>query len=144
MAKVTSKYQISIPKALAERVGIRVGDELDWENAAGTLRVRIATAAKTRLSVRERLRLGDVMQPAGKLVLPVRERLHPAAQRGELRHQRIERAGRAAGGAQHQEQQHDDQRRTAKPGQDQRIVQGGKRRHVRPNSRSMSLSFSST
>jgi len=35
MSKVTSKYQVSIPKALAERMGIRVGDELAWEDAAG-------------------------------------------------------------------------------------------------------------
>ena len=40
MSKVTSKHQVSIPKALAARAGIRVGDELEWEHAAGTLRVR--------------------------------------------------------------------------------------------------------
>ena len=40
MSKVTSKFQVSIPKALAERIGIRVGDELAWEDAAGTLRAR--------------------------------------------------------------------------------------------------------
>ncbi len=59
MSKVTSKYQVSIPKALAERIGIRVGDELAWEDAAGTLRARVATAPKGRMSVPERLRLFD-------------------------------------------------------------------------------------
>ena len=59
MSKVTSKYQVSIPKALAERIGIRVGDELAWEDAAGMLRARIATVAKTRMTLRERLRLFD-------------------------------------------------------------------------------------
>ena len=59
MSKVTSKYQVSIPKALAEKIGIRVGDELAWEGAAGTLRARLATAAKARMSLRERLRLFD-------------------------------------------------------------------------------------
>ena len=49
----------SIPKALAERIGIRVGDELSWEDAAGTLRARVATAAKPRMTLRERLRLFD-------------------------------------------------------------------------------------
>ena len=29
MAKVTGKFQITLPKVLAERCGIRVGDELD-------------------------------------------------------------------------------------------------------------------
>ena len=59
MSKVTSKYQVSIPKALAERIGISVGDELAWEDAAGMLRARIATAAKARMTLRERLRLFD-------------------------------------------------------------------------------------
>ncbi len=59
MSKVTSKYQVSIPKALAERIGIRVGDELAWEDAAGMLRARIATVAKARMTLRERLRLFD-------------------------------------------------------------------------------------
>ena len=59
MSKVTSKYQVSIPKALAERIGIRVGDELDWEDAAGMLRARVATVAKARMTLRERLRLFD-------------------------------------------------------------------------------------
>ena len=59
MSKVTSKFQVSIPKSLAERIGIRVGDELSWEDAAGTLRARVATAAKPRMTLRERLRLFD-------------------------------------------------------------------------------------
>lgn len=59
MSKVTSKYQVSIPRALAERIGIRIGDELAWEDAAGTLRARVATAAKMRMTLKERLRLFD-------------------------------------------------------------------------------------
>lgn len=59
MSKVTRKFQVSIPKALAEKIGIRVGDELAWEHVAGTLRARLATAPKGRLSVDERLRLFD-------------------------------------------------------------------------------------
>lgn len=59
MSKVTSKYQVSIPKRLAERIGIRVGDELAWEDAAGTLRARLATRATARITLRERLRLFD-------------------------------------------------------------------------------------
>ena len=59
MSKVTSKYRVSIPKAIAERVGIRVGDELEWEDTAGTLRVRPAAAPKAGFRVIERLRLFD-------------------------------------------------------------------------------------
>ena len=39
MAKVTSKLQVTIPKALAERYGIRPGDEIDWEPAGQFIRV---------------------------------------------------------------------------------------------------------
>jgi len=59
MSKVTSKYQVSIPKALAERVGIRVGDDLAWEEAAGTLRARLARDARPAFSVQDRLRSFD-------------------------------------------------------------------------------------
>ena len=59
MSKVTSKYQVSIPKRLADRIGIRVGDELAWEDAAGTLRARLAARPKARIPLRERLRLFD-------------------------------------------------------------------------------------
>ena len=59
MSKVTSRYQVSIPKALAERIGIRVGDELAWEDSAGTLRARVGVAGKARMTVQERLRLFD-------------------------------------------------------------------------------------
>jgi bifunctional DNA-binding transcriptional regulator/antitoxin component of YhaV-PrlF toxin-antitoxin module len=59
VSKVSSKYQVSIPRALAERIGIRIGDELAWEDAAGTLRARVATATKMRMTLKERLRLFD-------------------------------------------------------------------------------------
>ena len=39
MAKVTSKLQVTIPKALADRYGLRPGDEIDWEAAGDALRV---------------------------------------------------------------------------------------------------------
>lgn len=59
MSKVTSKHQVSIPKALAERAGIRVGDELEWEHAAGVLRARLAAPVAAGVSVVERLHLFD-------------------------------------------------------------------------------------
>jgi AbrB family looped-hinge helix DNA binding protein len=39
MAKVTSKLQVTVPKALADRYGIRPGDEIDWEAAGDAIRV---------------------------------------------------------------------------------------------------------
>jgi AbrB family looped-hinge helix DNA binding protein len=72
MSKVTSKFQISIPKVLAERIGIRVGDELEWEEAAGVLRARAATRPKAGFPVSERLRLFD----AATARQEARERAH--------------------------------------------------------------------
>ena len=39
MAKVTSKYQVSVPKKIAERYGIRPGDDIDWVAAGEVIRV---------------------------------------------------------------------------------------------------------
>jgi bifunctional DNA-binding transcriptional regulator/antitoxin component of YhaV-PrlF toxin-antitoxin module len=39
MAKVTSKLQVTLPKALAERYAIRPGDEIAWEAAGDVIRV---------------------------------------------------------------------------------------------------------
>jgi AbrB family looped-hinge helix DNA binding protein len=39
MAKVTSKYQVTVPKAVADRYGIRPGDEIEWVAAGDVIRV---------------------------------------------------------------------------------------------------------
>lgn len=59
MSKVTAKYQVSIPKALAETLGIRVGDEIEWEDAGGVLRARLPHTSRSRYTVEERLRFFD-------------------------------------------------------------------------------------
>jgi AbrB family looped-hinge helix DNA binding protein len=58
MSKVTSRYQVSIPKALADQLGVRPGDEVEWEVAGDEFRVRPARAKKP-LSVEERLKMFD-------------------------------------------------------------------------------------
>ncbi len=62
MAKVTSKRQLTLPKAIADQYGIRAGDELDFVPAGDTIRVtparRCSRGRKLR-SVEERLRLFD-------------------------------------------------------------------------------------
>lgn len=60
MSKVTSKLQVTIPKAIAEQYGIKPGDEIEFRASGETIRIippngRIAG----RLSVEERLRLFD-------------------------------------------------------------------------------------
>lgn len=39
MAKITSKYQVTVPKVIAEKYGIRPGDEIDWVAAGDVIRV---------------------------------------------------------------------------------------------------------
>jgi antitoxin component of MazEF toxin-antitoxin module len=39
MAKVTSKLQVTLPKALAERYHIEPGDEIAWEAAGDVIRI---------------------------------------------------------------------------------------------------------
>lgn len=39
MAKVTSKYQVTVPKRIAERYSIRPGDDIDWVAAGEVIRV---------------------------------------------------------------------------------------------------------
>lgn len=60
MAKVTSKLQLTVPKAIADEYGIRPGDELEWIPAGDAIRViprrSRRRAAHTR-SITERLRL---------------------------------------------------------------------------------------
>jgi AbrB family looped-hinge helix DNA binding protein len=39
MARVTSKLQVTIPKAIAQRYGIKPGDDIDWLPAGEAIRV---------------------------------------------------------------------------------------------------------
>jgi AbrB family looped-hinge helix DNA binding protein len=53
MAKVTSKLQVTIPRELAERNGIRPGDEVDVVDSDGGL--RIVPASTAPLSIQHRM-----------------------------------------------------------------------------------------
>jgi AbrB family looped-hinge helix DNA binding protein len=59
MAKVTSKLQVTIPKALAEQYGIRPGDSVDWVPAGDAIRVVPAATRRETLSIQERLQRFD-------------------------------------------------------------------------------------
>ncbi len=39
MAKVTSKYQVTLPKKIAEQYALRPGDDIDWVAAGEVIRV---------------------------------------------------------------------------------------------------------
>lgn len=60
MSKVTSKLQVTIPKAIAEQYGIKPGDEIEFQPAGDVIRVVPPKGRRLpRLSVEERLRLFD-------------------------------------------------------------------------------------
>lgn len=59
MAKVTSKRQITIPKALADRFHIREGDEVQFVETSDAIRLVPAVDVRSPLTVAERLSLYD-------------------------------------------------------------------------------------
>ena len=62
MAKVTSKLQLTLPKAIADQYRIRPGDDLDWLPAGEAIRVvvkrsRSKSSRADAASLQQRLRL---------------------------------------------------------------------------------------
>lgn len=57
MAKVTSKRQVTVPKALADQYGIEPGVELDWQAAGDVIRVIPPGRQTPQLSTETRLEL---------------------------------------------------------------------------------------
>jgi AbrB family looped-hinge helix DNA binding protein len=59
MAKVTSKLQVTVPKAIADRFGIRPGDDIEWRAEGNAIRVLPRTAQDGSLDRGARLRSFD-------------------------------------------------------------------------------------
>lgn len=59
MPKVTSKLQLTVPKAIADKYGIRPGDELEWIPAGDGIRVRLRKGQKRDATAAERVALFD-------------------------------------------------------------------------------------
>ena len=96
MSKVTSKLQVTLPKALAERYGIHPGDEIEFEPAGDVIRVVPPGRRAPRLDTAERLRLFDQAterQRARERRSPVPE-AEPFAGRGWARADLYERSER--------------------------------------------------
>src|SRR6266480_1789018 len=81
MPKVTSKLQLTVPRAIADQYGIRPGDELQWIAAGEASRVILAEKINLNgqeRTVKERLELFDQatqrqrrrQAKAGKVVSP--------------------------------------------------------------------------
>jgi len=60
MAKVTSKLQVTIPKRLATRFGIRPGSNIQWEDGGEVIRIRPhVPKLKKRITPDRRLQMFD-------------------------------------------------------------------------------------
>ena len=57
MAKVTSKLQVTVPKALAAQLGIRPGDDVDWTVSGNSLHVTPSKDRRQCLDLETRLSL---------------------------------------------------------------------------------------
>lgn len=59
MARVTSKCQVTVPKAIAERYGIHPGDDIEWLAAGDVIRVVPSGKQAAPGDLESRLRLFD-------------------------------------------------------------------------------------
>jgi AbrB family looped-hinge helix DNA binding protein len=85
MSKVTSKLQVTVPKAIADQYGIRPGDELKWTAGGESIRVepvRGRAKAGQPLTVTERIKLFD--QGTKRLrEIEVKKAVRPRADSGD-------------------------------------------------------------
>jgi AbrB family looped-hinge helix DNA binding protein len=59
VGKVTSKLQVTVPKAIAERYRIKPGDEIDWTPSGESIRVVLRDAPSAARSTSASLSLFD-------------------------------------------------------------------------------------
>jgi AbrB family looped-hinge helix DNA binding protein len=62
VARVTSKLQVTLPKALAERFGIAPGDEFEWEAAGDVIRIVPSRRRASASAIDDRLRCFDAAE----------------------------------------------------------------------------------
>lgn len=95
MAKVTSKLQLTLPKAIAVQYRIRPGDNLDWLPAGEAIRVvkreaaQAVEAATAAATIKERLQLFDQAT--------ARQRKRQAAAGAQRTRSRIQSSGQSRG-----------------------------------------------
>ena len=80
MARVTSKLQVTLPKHLADQLGIRPGDEVQFVPGENSLRILLPTEGPN-YSVEDRLRLFDQATQRQR-EREARTNLAPATDRG--------------------------------------------------------------
>ena len=82
MAKVTSKLQVTVPKAIAEQYRIRPGDDVLWVAAGDAVRMVPARAAPKARSPKARLELFDAATARQRAREAARGSLEPPGERG--------------------------------------------------------------
>jgi AbrB family looped-hinge helix DNA binding protein len=92
MAKVTSKLQVTVPKAIADRYGIRPGDDIEWVAAGDAIRVVPASRRDTRADPEWRLKLFDAATERQRQRQSIRPRRRARGGRGWTREDLYERA----------------------------------------------------
>ena len=78
MARVTSKLQVTIPKAVADRYGIKPGAEIEFEPAGEVIRVvperRPVRSQRERVRLFERALARQREREAGRAIAQVQDR----------------------------------------------------------------------
>lgn len=82
MGKVTSKLQVTVPKAIADRYGIRPGDDIEWVAAGDAIRVLPAGREPAAGDVETRLKLFDAATERQRLRQSERRTSRRSRQRG--------------------------------------------------------------
>jgi AbrB family looped-hinge helix DNA binding protein len=75
MSKVTSKLQVTIPKIVARQLGIKPGDQINWEIVGEALQhIPAGSRRRQKSNVQDRLRLFDRatrrQQKRGSMITP--------------------------------------------------------------------------
>ena len=76
MAKVTSKYQVTVPRTIAQQYKIRPGDEISWVAAGDVIRVIPPGNKRVGDDLESRLRLFDQARSWARQDLHERGRTH--------------------------------------------------------------------
>jgi AbrB family looped-hinge helix DNA binding protein len=82
MSRVTSKLQVTLPKAIADQYGIRPGDDIEWVPAGDTIRVLPPGRKPPVLDLGLRLRLFDGATERQRLRQVRRRRTSSGGERG--------------------------------------------------------------
>ena len=92
MAKVTSKLQVTVPKAIAAQYGIRPGDDIEWRPAGDGIRVVPAGRPAPAADPQWRLKLFDAATERQRLRQATRPRRRARGNRGWKREDLYRRA----------------------------------------------------